>query len=271
MDQTLGVRRQKESDVRHLVVLLLLCLVASPALAAEKGKGPSKASLAAAKQSYEEALRSFNLGLWDEAIAGFQKSYKLSGDAALLFNIAQAHRHAGRTKEAILAYRAFLRESPDAPNREVIEGRVRELEAELAATSSGGSRPEVPRHEPLPASVAPPADSPPPPPASLPSPPSAILVPPASAADAAAAPASLTTPAVFLPPLPPAEPEGLDLQQAPPEPSQAGATGSRWWLWTGIGVAVAAGITTAIILSARSPARDSSCPTGLDGCIAVGR
>ena len=58
------------------------------------------------KQAYEEALRAFNLGQWDEAVAGFQKSYKLSGDAALLFNVAQAQRQAGHVKEAIIACHA---------------------------------------------------------------------------------------------------------------------------------------------------------------------
>lgn len=85
--------------------------------------------LVAAKQAYEEALRAFNLGQWDEAVAGFQKSYKLSGDAALLFNVAQAQRQAGHVKEAIIAYKAFLREKPETPHREMIETKLKELES----------------------------------------------------------------------------------------------------------------------------------------------
>jgi hypothetical protein len=85
--------------------------------------------LVAAKQAYEEALRAFNLGQWDEAVARFQKSYKLSGDAALLFNVAQAQRQAGHVKEAIIAYKAFLREKPETPHREMIETKLKELES----------------------------------------------------------------------------------------------------------------------------------------------
>jgi hypothetical protein len=68
-------------------------------------------------------------------VAGFQKSYKLSGDAALLFDVAQAQRQAGHVKEAIIAYRAFLREKPETPppreRSEPRHGRLRSRDRDL--------------------------------------------------------------------------------------------------------------------------------------------
>jgi hypothetical protein len=68
------------------------------------------------------------------------------------------------------------------------------------------------------------------------------------------------------------QPEALDLRQRPAsqEGVAAPASSSNWWLWTGIGVVVAGGIVTAILLATRSPGRDGNCPTGLDACISVG-
>jgi hypothetical protein len=69
--------------------------------------------------------------------------------------------------------------------------------------------------------------------------------------------------------------DGLDLRQKPTSAGDAAAagseTGSRWWLWTGIGAVVAGGVATAVLLSTRGPKRDGSCPSGLDGCIPVGQ
>jgi len=247
--------------------------------------------LVAAKQAYEEALRAFNLGQWDEAVAGFQKSYKLSGDATLLFNVAQAHRQAGHVKEAIIAYKAFLRERPDTPHREMIEAKLKELES-AAASKTSGQKPtnspaqtdrltgiwvdpfaETATAQPASASVNPP----------LPSAPTAFasVSPPApSAPPVAPAPTPPVAEPALVPPLPlavnekpVAQPEALDLRERTTSQEGAAApdSGTRWWLWTSIGVVVVAGVVTAVLLSTRSPGRDGTCPLGLDGCIPAGK
>ena len=73
-----------------------------------------------------------------------QKSYRLSGDAALLFNVAQAQRQAGHPKEAIIAYKAYLRENPETSHRGLVEAKIRDLEAgpALAAPLPAEARPE---------------------------------------------------------------------------------------------------------------------------------
>jgi hypothetical protein len=264
--------------------------------AAESPTTQPSADLVAAKQAYEEALRAFNLGQWDEAIAGFQKSYKLSGDATLLFNVAQAHRQAGHVKEAIISYKAFLRERPATPHREMIEAKLKELEA-AAESKTTAQKPsnapaqsdrltgiwEDPFGEKPVAPLAPNANQGTQPvPAIAPTAPaSASLGPPAPSAPPVAPVARPPVAGPVLPaPAPPvvqqepaAQPEALDLRQRPAgqENAVAPASGSRWWLWTGIGVVVAGGVVTAILLSTRSPGHDSTCPPGLDGCIPVGK
>lgn len=271
--------------------------------ASEAQKAPPTADLVAAKQAYEEALRAFNLGQWDEAIAGFKKSYKLSGDAALLFNVAQAQRQAGHAKEAIIAYKAFLRERPEAPNRAMIEAKIKDLES-AAEAKTAAEKPraspaqtdrltgvwEDPFHpkpdpfQPMPgtpaappdnqvtsstagpavAPLAPPVPSAGPPPPSVP-PVAAVASPPMAEAALASPPSSVVNEKAA-----PAQ-EALDLRQKPASENPATASGSRWWLWTGIGAVVAAGVVTAILLSTRSPERDGTCTSGLDGCIVVGK
>lgn len=63
--------------------------------------------------------------------------------------------------------------------------------------------------------------------------------------------------------------EALDLSQKPAEQGST-TSGSRWWIWTGVGAVVAGGIVTAVLLSTRSPGRDGTCSSGLT-CIVVSK
>ena len=64
--------------------------------------------------------------------------------------------------------------------------------------------------------------------------------------------------------------EVLDLRPKPASEVNP-ESGSRWWLWTGIGAVVAGGIVTAVVLSMRNPGRDGTCSSGLNGCVVVGQ
>jgi hypothetical protein len=295
---------------------VLASAIGGPAVAAgdksSKSKpthGQAKLDLAAAKQAYGDALRAFNLGVWDEAVAGFQKSYRLSGDAALLFNIAQAQRQAGHVKEAIVAYKAFLREKPGTRNREMIEAKLKVLESGAGANSTA-ARPEDSKGQPdgltgiwedpfakrtvVPVEatpeaalatrpgvpLAPAANAVPAPPVAVPT--TAAPAPPMTEHSTPQSAAVATLPAaasVAVSPLSPAgrgpaptREEALDLRQktTTEETAKTGSP-SRWWLWTGIGAVVVAGIVTTVILSTRGPERDTSCPSGVDGCLPVGK
>jgi tetratricopeptide (TPR) repeat protein len=133
---------------------LVLAVAAALALA---GPAPASAQSGseAAKAAFQEGKRAYNLGRWEEALAGFEKAYKLSGDTVLLFNVAQAHRMAGHLEEALVSYRAFLREQPRSPNRGLCESWIAAIEAKLKAR---GAEPATSAaHPPAPAVVAAPA------------------------------------------------------------------------------------------------------------------
>jgi tetratricopeptide repeat protein len=105
----------------------------------------------------KQARVAYDLGNYDEAASRYEAAYRLVQDPALLYNIGQAYRLAGRTEKALAAYKGFLRTAPpDDPNRAPVEGRIAELERGLRAP---------PPSEPRPPPVEPPAPSPPLPPA----------------------------------------------------------------------------------------------------------
>jgi hypothetical protein len=268
------------------------CLVseAGPAYAAEGGKPPRSTFVkkvtppsepappidrTAANAAFHEGLRAFNLGQWEEAVAGFEKSYKLSGDPSLLFNVAQAQRLAGHRKEALIAYKAYLRENPDTPHRELVEAKMRELEASpgpaeaATAAKPGGDRlPEVwvnpfePVAQPVATETAAiePVTTPSPQPAET---------PPPEKAPPSVTPLPANAPPAIVPP--PAAPTFLPTESPPAPTAETGWSSNRWWLWTGIGAVVAAGVVTAVILSTRRTERDGTCPAGVDGCLTVGK
>jgi tetratricopeptide (TPR) repeat protein len=149
----------------------------------------------AARASAERGRREYNLGHWQQSIEAFEKAYQVTGDAALLFNLGQAHRQIGHVGEALRLYRAYLRDKPDAPNREVAERQLKELEAQEARAPAAAQRPLAPSAKPAsaptgsfvqrpstapPSSAAPAAASttaPPPPTAATTSPGAVITVP----------------------------------------------------------------------------------------------
>ncbi|HXI57841.1 MAG TPA: tetratricopeptide repeat protein, partial [Polyangia bacterium] len=80
------------------------------------------------KLHYDKATRAYDVGKYQEAIEEYQKAYEIGGDAAMIYNIAQAYRLSDQLSEAIRFYRRYLQRSPNAPNREIVERRIAELE-----------------------------------------------------------------------------------------------------------------------------------------------
>jgi tetratricopeptide (TPR) repeat protein len=82
---------------------------------------------ASARDHYVKGTRAYELGLYDEAIAEYMAAYKTKDDAALLFNLGQAHRLAGHAAEALRFYKTYLSKLPEAANRADVEVKIREL------------------------------------------------------------------------------------------------------------------------------------------------
>src|SRR4051812_8999427 len=98
-------------------VILAVLLVLSPCRAA-RADGDS---VQQAKAAYESGMRLYKLGKYDEALTRFEHGFLARPDPAFLFNIGQCNRMLGRLDEELRAYRAYLRERPDASNRADVE------------------------------------------------------------------------------------------------------------------------------------------------------
>ncbi|GAC1421259.1 MAG: hypothetical protein NVSMB57_14880 [Actinomycetota bacterium] len=106
-----------------MLVASLLCVVAPPAQAEDK---------AAARAAYAEGRRDYDLNEFTPALEAFKRAYLAYEDPVFLFNIAQCHRQLGNRQEAIKFYRSYLRNSPEADNREEVNATFARLQAELA-------------------------------------------------------------------------------------------------------------------------------------------
>jgi tetratricopeptide (TPR) repeat protein len=81
------------------------------------------------RRHYREGVTHYDLAEYDKAVVSFKEAYRLSHDPAYLFNVAQSYRLAKNCNDAATFYQSFLRNSPDAPNREKIEARIAEMKA----------------------------------------------------------------------------------------------------------------------------------------------
>lgn len=126
-----------------IVFFLLLALVTGTAFAQ-----PS-AAVNAAREHYRKASALFDLSRFAEAAKEFELAYEAKPDPALLYNLAQSHRLAGASKEALQAYKAYLRRMPASPNRAEIEARIAEVQQKLAAANEPEQKPVVPTSPPL--------------------------------------------------------------------------------------------------------------------------
>jgi hypothetical protein len=73
----------------------------------------------------------FEAGRWEEAAVEFEKAYVITGDPALLFNMALCQRKAGNRARALALYQDYLRRVPDSPRRPSIEQQIRQLQEQL--------------------------------------------------------------------------------------------------------------------------------------------
>jgi tetratricopeptide (TPR) repeat protein len=106
----------------RIALLVLLSLgIAMPAVAQ---KQPSKKAQVKAKAIYDEGLRFYNIGEYQQAIARFKESYVVVPAPLLLFNIAQAYRLAGDCDQALRSYRTYLREVPKPANKDQVDKAI---------------------------------------------------------------------------------------------------------------------------------------------------
>lgn len=206
--------------------LLLFLALALPALAR-----PVHAS--DFKTNYDLGVALYQAQKYEESIPSFQAAYALEPKPGILFNIAQAYRKSGHLREAIQYYDKYLSVDPqiDGDTRKKVDGYLLEARTTLAALELEMKRrlaEEKALRERDQTS------------AQLVEPPPVAPAPPSS------------------PPPPPAD---LTPPQPAPRPIYR-----RWWFWTLIGGAVAAGAVAGIVVGTQragaAPEVPSDVPRG---------
>jgi tetratricopeptide (TPR) repeat protein len=208
-----------------------------PALAAD-------ARTEKAREHYLQGDAFYKLDKYPQALAEYEQAYLAKPDPSFLYNIAQCHRLMGNRAEAVRFYRRYLKDAPHAPNREVADKHIKDLEAALVA-------------DPTPAPGGRPGGMPPPTPTPAPgaSPDSAAFPPPSAGANSGN-PGTLALSAA-----PPAPADGSFVvgpaSGVPPSSDESNPIYTKWWFWTGIGAVVGGGILVLLLVN-----RDPACPAG---------
>jgi tetratricopeptide (TPR) repeat protein len=103
--------------------LVITWLVLAGVAHAEPAHEPS------ARELYEEGARRYNLAEYDDAISAFKEAYRRSNSPSVLYNIAQAYRKKGPSgcAQALEFYRSYLRERPDADDRDTVYAQIDEM------------------------------------------------------------------------------------------------------------------------------------------------
>jgi tetratricopeptide (TPR) repeat protein len=115
--------------------------------------GAARADKEGARAAYRIGMQHYNLAEYNEALRSFKEAYRQFEDPTFLFNIGQCHRQLGDRQQALTFFRTYLREVPDAANREDVKRLVATLEQQIADEQKSRSVP--PQGTLTPAAVAP--------------------------------------------------------------------------------------------------------------------
>src|SRR4051812_21228889 len=131
-----------------------------------------------AREHFQNAENSFNLGRFPDALADYQAAYEAKPLPGFLFNIAQCYRNMQSYDRARFFFRRYLALDPHTPNRRLVEELIAEMTRELDKSEKSEKAEQAEKSDDLlaapvalaaPAPVAAPPPSPPPPaPASMP-------------------------------------------------------------------------------------------------------
>lgn len=118
-------------------VIAILLLAGVGIAAAQSGSAEDQAAA-----HFQKGTQHFNLAEWDEAIAEYKEAYRLLPEPLFLYNIAQSYRQKGDCKQARTFYKSYLREAPDADNRDKVEQRIAEMDECIRKAGGTPDEPE---------------------------------------------------------------------------------------------------------------------------------
>jgi len=168
---------------------------------------------AAAREHAQKATTFYKLAKYDDAIREFEAAYEAKTDPALLYNIAQCHRLAGRESEALRLYRNYLKDAPRGPYRAQAEQWIATLDKAVADHAPPVTPPETTNPAPPPVDTTP---------ATVP-----VEPPPGSAAGGTPPGPGPYPPAQNPTDVPAMQPPPVNTLPAPAAPQPAASTGHR--------------------------------------------
>lgn len=115
----------------HIFTISVVLLLVGFGVARGEEQASSVAEPGTFRQLIERAIRYYEGGRYDDAIREFAQAYAQNPKPAILFNIAQSHRKAGRRVEALTVYESFLRKESDPVHRAEAEHHAVELRSAL--------------------------------------------------------------------------------------------------------------------------------------------
>ncbi len=115
-------------------------LAAALALAAGGVSGDDKKEQS--KKHFDEGQLQYNLGRFDQALASFTQAYEILPLPGFLFNIGQCHRELGDCGKAVFFFEGYLRDSPQAKNRALVQELIGECKTKLQAAEEDKRRVE---------------------------------------------------------------------------------------------------------------------------------
>jgi tetratricopeptide (TPR) repeat protein len=90
----------------------------------------------AARDHFQRGSTAYDLGRFLDAAHEYEAAYEANPEPNLLFNIGQSYRFVPDYPKAILAFKAYLRNAPNAPNRAEVETRILEMQQQMKPQAS---------------------------------------------------------------------------------------------------------------------------------------
>lgn len=119
-------------SIRLVASALAVCI--SLPIEARSANAEARSASPQAKAEFAAAKRAYELGQFEQALAGYTDAYQRKSHPAILFNIAQCHRQLGNYERAAFFYRRYLALSVTRPkNAGVVEELIAEVESRKAA------------------------------------------------------------------------------------------------------------------------------------------
>jgi hypothetical protein len=95
-----------------------------------------------ARRHFQAGTRAYAAGRFSEALHEFEAANRIKADPALLYDLGQTHHALGHSAEALSFYRAYVDTAAYAANRDEVLGKIEAIEKELKAREKEQARVE---------------------------------------------------------------------------------------------------------------------------------